>query len=225
MSKKGIKGFNSLKFFLVQIIKFLFYGVITLIPVLIILWLFSLFWGTGTVSLKEILELVLERVPLGVEVSEWMIGLTLCLIIIGIGALSPLVSKGIYSWIGRLVRGLLRGKVKEQYYGTVLYEPFRKGFFKVGVITGYVKDTEHLKGGRVLRIFQASVPIPITGPAPDLVQEKDVIHVSLAADEVVSTYTSGGILAPERIPELVAELERREEISERDKKRLLEAAK
>ena len=217
---------NHLMHFLILVMKFFFYGIIALIPILLILWLFNLFWGGEVISLKGMLELVLGRIFSGVEISDWIIGITLFLIIIGIGILSPLVSKRIYSWIGGLLQRLLRGRMEEQYQGTVLYEPFRKGYFRVGVVTGYLKGTEHLKGGKVLKVFLPSVPIPLTGFAPDLVQEKDVIYTNLPADEVINTYTSGGILAPKRIPELVAELERREtELSEKDKQRLLKAAK
>lgn len=226
MHKKRIKdilGFS--KGFLVSTLKIFFYGVITLIPILFVFWLFNMFLGGEVVNLRRVLEAILGMIFPGIKIFEWVVVLTLFLIIVGIGGLSPVLSKKIYSWIGKLIQKLLWGRVKKKGKATVIYEPYRKGFWKVGVVVGYLQGTEHLTGGRVLKIFQASVPIPVTGPAPDLVQEKDVIYVNLPAHEVLNTYTSAGILSPKKIPELVSELERREkELSEEDRKKLLGAA-
>ena len=215
MTKKKILEYisNSLKGFLISAIKIFFYGIIALVPILIILWLFSLFG-----DLKEILELILEKVSPGIEIPGWIAGIILFLIIIGIGALAPFVTKKLYFWIGKLTKNLLRRKIKEQYYGTVIFE-FRKEIWVPGIITGYIKGSEFLKGGRLLKIFCPTTPTPVTGQL-FIVQEKKVIRINLTLNEVINTYTSGGILAPQRIPELVAELEKREAILEASKEKI-----
>jgi uncharacterized membrane protein len=213
MTKKKIleRISSSLRQFLFSTIKFFFYGVITLIPIFLILWLLNFFSGTEAINPRIVLRMALEKIFPKAVIDNWVVGITLFLIIIAIGALSPLVTKNIHSWIKKLMDNLLKGKIGGKHQGLVACE-FRKGIWILGIITGYIKGSENLEGGKILKIFVPSVPIPITGFSPILIQEKDVIRISATFDEIINIYTSGGILAPERIPELVAELKKRKEV-------------
>lgn len=208
---------NSLKQFLFSIIKFFFYGIITLIPVFFIIWLFNFFSGAETVNLKTVLRMVLEKIFPKAVIFNWVVGITLLLIIIAIGALSPFITKKLYFWIGKLAKNLLREKIKEQSYGTVMFE-LTKGVWLPGIITGYIKGSENLKGGKILKIFVSTSPVPGSGYLT-FHQEKGLIKTNLPPDEIINGIISAGILAPEKIPELVAELERREIISEKNKEK------
>jgi len=220
MTKKKIleRISSSLKQFLFLIIKFFFYGAITLIPVFFIIWLLNFFSGTEAINPKIVLRMVLEKIFPKAVVFNWVVGITLFLIIIVIGALSPLVTRNIHSWIKKLMDNLLKEKIKGQHQRLVVFE-FRKGIWILGIITGYIKGSKNLEGGKILKIFVPNVPIPLTGFSPILVQEKYVIRIDSTFDEIINIYTSGGILAPERIPELVAKLGRNKTTLEINKKR------
>lgn len=220
MTKKKIleRISNSLRQFLFSTIKFFFYGVITLIPIFFILWLLNFFSGTEAINPKIVLRMVLEKIFPKAVIFNWVVGITLLLIIIAIGALSPLVTRNIHSWIKKLMDNLLKEKIKGQHQRLVVFE-FRKGIWVLGIITGYIKGSENLEGGKILKIFVPNVPIPITGFSPILVQEEYVIRIDSTFDEIINIYTSGGILAPERIPELVAKLQKRKIISKLSKER------
>lgn len=196
-------------------------GLITLMPVLIVCWLFGFFWGDGMFILRDIIAFVSRRLFPEIVMEEWKIGLGLILTILFIGLISSSVFKRIYACAGRLIGKLIQksliGKIKEQYQnqGMVIFE-FRKGIWVSGIIVGYIAGSEKLKGGRFLKIFIPNVPIPLTGFSPIFIQESKVIHIDIPLDEVFNTYISGGILAPKKLPELVRELEKRETISKID---------
>jgi uncharacterized membrane protein len=207
MTKKKIleQIFNFPRQFLFSTIKFFFYGLITLIPVFLIIWLLSFFSGTEAINPKIVIRMALEKIFPETIIPDWTIGITLFLIIIFIGLLSPFVTRNIHSWIKKLMDNLLKGK----HQGLVVFE-LGEGVWLLGIITGYIKGSENLKGGKILKIFLPGVPVPVTGFSPILVQEKKVIKVKASFDEIIHIWTSGGILAPESIPELVAKLRNKE---------------
>ena len=203
---------------------FLGKGILALIPIWVISWLFGFVWGGGTIILREVLISLLEKIP-GITVKGWMVNLSLISVVLLIGAFSSPVFKRIYSWIGLLIQYAMWKRIEEQGQMVVVFEYFRENLWALGIVTGSLKKSGHLERGRVLKMFSPSIPIPITAPALLYLQEKDVIKTSIPVDEVVNSFISGGLLAPQEIPELVAELERREMLSERDRQRLIEAAK
>ncbi|RLC37754.1 MAG: hypothetical protein DRH33_05540 [Candidatus Nealsonbacteria bacterium] len=189
-------------------------GIVALIPILLALWLFGLFWGKEMITLQKVLEVILGKLFPGILVADWMIGVSLLFLILLIGTISTPLSRQIYRFVGRLIQHALQEKIKEQRQGTVVFEYFRKGIWVVGIVVGYLEGSEQLKGGRILKVFVPSVPVILTGLAPIFIQEKDVIYIDLPVDELLNTFISGGLIAPTKIPELVAELDQREKNKE-----------
>ena len=185
-------------------------GIVALIPILLVLWLFGLFLGKEMITLPKVLEAIFKRLFPGIMMADWMIGVSLLFLVLIIGVISTPLSRQIYRLIGKLVQHALQEKIKEQRQGTVVFEYFRKGIWVVGIVVGYLKGSEQLKGGRILKVFVPSVPVILTGLAPIFIQEKEVIYIDLPADELLNTFISGGLIAPTKIPELTAELDKRE---------------
>ena len=190
-------------------------GIITLVPILIIFWLLGLFLGDGMITMRDIIFSILRR--LFPEVKEWMIGLGLILTILFLGLITSSVFKQIYACIGELIQKSLRRKINEgsgivvnERYGIALFEYFRKNIWVLGVVVGYIKGSEKLKGGKILKIFIPSVPVVLTGMAPIFIQEKNVIFIKMSLDVLLNTFISGGLLFPKKLPELVKKLKQKE---------------
>jgi len=190
-----------------KLVKFFFYGLIALAPVLLILWMISIFFGVD-LNLVDLLKILLGNFLPGIKVQyiRAVSGLVLIIVIFVLGIVSSILGKGlgkgVYFWIEKLFQKSLQ----KHKYGIVAFQYFRKEIWVVGFVTGYIEESKDLPGGRILKVFVPGVPVPATGAAPILIQEKDVIYLNISIEEAVNMFISAGFVGVHALPELVERL-------------------
>jgi len=198
----------------------MFAGLITLIPLFITIFVFSLIVNFLTGPTKPLASLIIVPLlkllwvepPASLVIAgQWILALIITLVIVYVlGVLSiftvgrgilaaadqfienlPLI-KGIYGTTKQVMAVFRRGGGGQGFQRVVLVEFPRRGTWTIGFVTNTVTDGN---GGRLVCTFIPMTPNPTSGFF-QMFPESDVRNTDLTVDQGIKIVLSGGLLAP-----------------------------
>ena len=186
-----------------KLVKLFLYGVITLIPVIFIIWGLNFILGNEiSFNLKDFFVFVFETI--GFKVNSYYLAVVVFLFLVLLGFLSSWITKGTVKLFSKALKQSLESKSGK----VVIFPYFRKGLWTMGVVTKYIDVGKE----RILIVFVPGVPIPFTGSAPIFVSERDVIYVdNISPSQLLNFFATGGVLSDDELLSALAELVKKNE--------------